>query len=312
MPDIQRMQMAESERTLVRPSAMTTWLASLRSLLTSVLRFARSSALGAAAVGLLTALAAVAIFADLLAPYDPLKLNFAFIRQPPSEDFYLGTDFIGRDLLSRIIFGSRITLMVAGTAIAAGGTLGFVWGVVTGYFGGRFDLISQRVLDVLMAFPTVILALLLLAAIGAGLDTVILAIAVVSVPNFTRVIRSVALSVREMSYVDAAHAMGVSPARIMARHVAPQCIAPLLVVVSAALGGAIFAEAALSFLGMGIPPPTPTWGNMLGGVLSDLYKPPWWLVIFPGVAITMTVLAFNLLGDALRDYLDPRLRGRLE
>ncbi|MDP6402855.1 MAG: ABC transporter permease [SAR202 cluster bacterium] len=304
--------MAESERTLVRPSAMTTWLASLRSLLTSVLRFARSSALGAAAVGLLTALAAVAIFADLLAPYDPLKLNFAFIRQPPSGDFYLGTDFIGRDLLSRIIFGSRITLMVAGTAIAAGGTLGFVWGVVTGYFGGRFDLISQRVLDVLMAFPTVILALLLLAAIGAGLDTVILAIAVVSVPNFTRVIRSVALSVREMSYVDAAHAMGVSPARIMARHVAPQCIAPLLVVVSAALGGAIFAEAALSFLGMGIPPPTPTWGNMLGGVLSDLYKPPWWLVIFPGVAITMTVLAFNLLGDALRDYLDPRLRGRLE
>ena len=304
--------MAEAKQALVLSSATTSLLAFGTSLVTSFVRFSRSSALGAMAVSLLIILVAVAVFAGQVAPYDPLKPDFDALQDPPSSNYYLGTDFIGRDLLSRIIFGSRITLLVAFTAIATGGTFGFVWGVVSGYLGGRFDLLSQRVLDVLMAFPTVILALLLLAAIGSGLDTVILAIAIVSVPNATRVIRSVALSVRETTYVDAARAIGVSPARIMARHVAPQCMAPFLVVASAGLGTAVFAEAALSFLGMGIPPPTATWGNMLGGVLSNLYKPPWWMVVFPGVAITITILAFNLLGDALRDYLDPRLRGRLE
>ena len=163
-----------------------------------------------------------------------------------------------------------------------------------------------------MAFPTVILALLVLASIGAGLTSVIIAIAISSVPNATRIIRSVSLSVSEMAYVDAARAIGANPIRIMFKHIAPQCIAPFMVIASAGLGVAIFAEAALSFLGMGIPPPTPTWGNMLGGVLANVFKPPYWLVIAPGVAITLTVLAFNLLGDSLRDYLDPRLRGRLE
>ncbi len=200
---------------------------------------------------------------------------------------------------------------MAFTSITAGTGLGFIWGVLTGYIGGKFDLISQRFLDILMSFPTVILALLLLAAIGAGLWTVILAIAVVSVPNSTRVMRSVVLSVKEMAFVEAARAIGASPIRVMFRHVAPQCIAPLLVVASIGLGVAVFAEAALSFLGLGIPPPTATWGNMLGGVLSNIFKPPWWLVIFPGVAITITILAFNLMGDALRDYLDPRLRGKI-
>ena len=163
-----------------------------------------------------------------------------------------------------------------------------------------------------IAFPTIILALLILAALGAGLVTIIAAIALIRIPSTARVIRSVALSVKEAQFVEAASAIGASELRIMFRHVAPQCLAPLLIVASAGLGSAIFTEAALSFLGMGVPPPTPTWGNMLGGVLNELFQPPWWLVIFPGVAITLTVLAFNLFGDALRDYLDPRLRGRLD
>ena len=163
-----------------------------------------------------------------------------------------------------------------------------------------------------IAFPTIILALLILAALGAGLFTIIAAIALIRIPSTARVIRSVALSVKETQFVEAASAIGASEFRVMFRHVAPQCFAPLLIVASAGLGSAIFTEAALSFLGMGVPPPTPTWGNMLGGVLNELFQPPWWLVIFPGVAITLTVLAFNLFGDALRDYLDPRLRGRLD
>ena len=253
-----------------------------------------------------------AIFANQIAPHDPEQAFFEVLKSPPSATYLLGNDYIGRDVLSRIIFGSRITLLVAIVSISVGSGFGFIWGVLTGYIGGKFDLLSQRLLDVLMAFPAVILALLLLAAIGAGLWTVIIAIAIVSIPNSTRIIRSVALSVNEMAYVEAARAIGASPKRVMILHIAPQCIAAAMVIASAGLGVAIFAEAALSFLGLGIPPPTPTWGNMLGGVLSNIFKPPWWLVIFPGVAITITILAFNLLGDALRDYLDPKLRGKLD
>ena len=163
-----------------------------------------------------------------------------------------------------------------------------------------------------MSFPTLILALLLLVAIGAGLTTVIIAIAITRIPGSTRVTRSVVLSIKETAYVEAARAIGVSPLRTMLRHVAPQCIAPLIVIATLNLGGAIFAESALSFLGLGIPPPAPSWGNMLGGVLAASFKPPWWLVVFPGLAITITIMAANLLGDALRDFLDPKLKKRLE
>jgi ABC-type dipeptide/oligopeptide/nickel transport system permease subunit len=251
-----------------------------------------------------------AIFAQQVAPYDPGKVHYGSLRSPPSAQHWAGTDLIARDVLSRIIFGTRITLLVAFISIFIGDMLGFTWGLVSGYLGGRVDLTSQRFLDILLSFPTVILALLLLAAIGPGLYTVIIAIAVVRVPISARVVRSVALTVKEMQYVEAAQAIGASSMRIVLRHVAPQCIAALLVISSAGLGVAIFTEAALSFLGMGIPPPTPTWGNMLGGVLSEIFAPSWWLVIFPGVAITITILAFNLFGDALRDYLDPKLRGQ--
>ena len=276
------------------------------------INFCRSSLLASVAIAILIGVIFMAVFADLITPHDPLKAYFTHLKQPPSTEFLMGTDHIGRDVLSRIILGSRITIYVAIMSIFFGNGIVFIWGVTTGFFGGKSDLFSQRILDILMAFPTVILALLVLASIGAGLTSVIIAIAISSVPNATRIIRSVSLSVSEMAYVDAARAIGANPIRIMFKHIAPQCIAPFMVIASAGLGVAIFAEAALSFLGMGIPPPTPTWGNMLGGVLANVFKPPYWLVIAPGVAITLPVLAFNLLGDSLRDYLDPRLRGRLE
>ncbi|MDP3064098.1 MAG: ABC transporter permease [Chloroflexota bacterium] len=229
----------------------------------------------------------------------------------PSLVHPLGTDLLGRDVLSRIIHGTRITLLVAFVAVVIGDGIGFTWGIVSGYVGGAVDTYSQRVLEVMMSIPTIILALLLLAVTGSGLLPIIVAIAVTRVPGATRVIRSSVLSVKEMPYVEAARAIGASPLRIMVRYVVPQCVAPLLVVFSVSLGGAVFTEAALSFLGLGIPPPHPSWGSMLSGIIAESFNPPWWLSVFPGVAITFTVLAFNLLGDALRDHLDPKLRGRL-
>ncbi len=278
----------------------------------NVSRFVRSSLLGSVAAVFLLFMALVALFAPLLAPEDPLKANYGALLESPSIEFPMGTDGLGRDTLSRVIAGTRLSLMVSVTAVVISNIIGFSWGVLSGYLGGRFDLFSQRMLDVLISFPSVILALLLLVALGAGVNTVIIAIAATGIAGTTRIIRSVALLVRESEYVLAARMIGASPARTMIRHVAPQCVAPLLVVASASLGGAIFTEAALSYLGLGVPPPDPSWGNMLGGILVASFKPPWWLVVFPGFAITLTILAFNLFGDALRDHLDPRLRGRLE
>jgi ABC-type dipeptide/oligopeptide/nickel transport system permease subunit len=186
-----------------------------------------------------------------------------------------------------------------------------LWGVTSGYIGGTYDILSQRLIEVLTSFPTLILALLLSVSLGPGLRTVIIAVAITQVPLATRITRSVVLSVKELAYVEAARCIGASPARIMWRQVAPQCLAPVLVIASLNLGAAIFAEAALSFLGVGIPPPTPSLGNMLGGVLAQSFKPPWWLATFPGITIALAVLAANLLGDALRDYLDPKLGKQL-
>ena len=275
-------------------------------------RFAQSSVLGAGAAIFLVLVALIAVFASFLAPTDPIAQNYSALLQTPSLDFPMGTDSLGRDTLSRVILGTQLSLIIAVSAVVLSKVIGFTWGILSGYIGGRFDLLSQRLLDVLIAFPSVILALLLLVALGAGVNTVIIAIAATGIAGTTRIIRSVALLIRESEYVLAAHMIGASPLRIMVRHVTPQCIAPLLVVASASLGGAIFTEAALSYLGLGVPPPNPSWGNMLGGILVASFKPPWWLVVFPGFAITLTILAFNLFGDALRDHLDPKLRGRLE
>ncbi|MEZ4863213.1 MAG: ABC transporter permease [Caldilineaceae bacterium] len=278
----------------------------------ALLRFIRSSPVGAVGALIWVLLIVMAIFAPNLAPYDPQEADYGAIRQAPTALHLLGADDLGRDILSRIIFGARITLFVSISSVLVGDLLGFLWGVASGYIGGRFDLYSQRVLDVLMSFPALILALLLLVAVGAGLTTVIVAIAVTRIPGATRVIRSVVLSVKENAYVEAARAVGVKRWSVMLRHVAPQCIAPLIVIATLNLGGAIFAEAALSFLGLGIPPPAPSWGNMLGGVLAASFKPSWWLVVFPGLAITIAIMSANLLGDALRDFLDPKLRQRLD
>jgi len=274
----------------------------------AVARFFRSSPLGGVCALLLLLLASVAVLADRLAPYNPLTANYGVIRDPPLARHVLGTDHLGRDVLSRIIFGARVTLLVAISSVLLGDTIGFIWGVASGYLGGRADLISQRVLDVLMSLPSLILALLLMAGLGAGLTTVIVAIAVTRVPLSSRVVRSMVLSVKELAYVEAARVLGASEARVMARHVAPQCVAPFLIITTGHLGAAIFIEAALSFVGVGVPPPTPSWGNMLGGVLAEAFKPPWWMVVFPGVAITVTILAVNLFGDARRDFLDPKLK----
>jgi peptide/nickel transport system permease protein len=273
--------------------------------------FARTSPIGAVSAIFLIFLFIIAIFANQVAPYHPLEADFRALRQPPSATHWLGTDNLGRDVLSRLIHGARISLSIAVISTVISKIIGMAWGVLTGYVGKSFDLVSQRVIDVLLAFPGIILAMLLLAALGGGFGTVIFAITLLSIAGTVRVIRSVVLSVKEMAFVEAASATGVPSWRIMANHVAPQCVAPLLVLTSASLGGAIFAEAALSFLGLGIPQPMPSWGNMLGGILADQFRPRWWLVIFPGLAITLTILAFNLVGDALRDHLDPKLRGRI-
>lgn len=283
----------------------------LRQALNEVGRFVRSSPMGAVSLVAWIGLIGVAIFAPAIAPYDPIEADFAAVRSAPSATHLLGTDNLGRDVLSRIIFGTRITLIVSISSVLIGDLLGFVWGLVSGYLGGRFDLISQRVVDVLMSFPALILALLLLAALGAGLTTVIIAIAVTRIPTSTRVTRSVVISTKQNAYVESAQMIGASMWRIMLRHIAPQCIGPLLVVATLHLGAAIFAESALSFLGMGIPPPAPSWGNMLGGVLAASFRPPWWLVVYPGLAITLAIMAANLMGDALRDFLDPKLKKRL-
>jgi len=274
--------------------------------------FWRTSPLGGIAAIILLLLFLMAVFSKFIAPEDPLTTFPEFFRKGPSWERIFGSDHLGRDILSRVMVGTRTSFVVAFSAVFLSKVIGFSWGVSSGYFGKKFDLISQRFLDILMAFPGVILAMLLLVGVGSGLVTVIIAISLTGIAGTTRVIRSVTLSVREMQYVDAARALGASDMRIMAKHIAPQCVAALMVVASVSLGGAIFSEAALGFLGMGVPPPSPSLGNMLGGVLGDAYKPPWWMVIYPGLAITLVVLAFNLFGDGLRDHLDPRLRGKLD
>ncbi len=286
-------------RTASLPRDGNTGLATMR-------RFWRSAPLGAIAAIALACVGLIAIFAPQLAPYSPLETDYLATQAPPSAAHLLGSDHLGRDVLSRIIFGTRVTLAVSMASVVLGVSLGMIWGIASGYSGQRFDMISQRLVEVLMSFPTLILAMLLMVSLGAGLTTVVIAIGISQVPLATRITRSVVLSTKETSYVEAARCIGASPGRIMTQHIALQCVAPLLVIATVNLGAAIFAEASLSFLGVGVPPPTPSWGNMLGGVLAQSFDPPWWLVVFPGLAIAATIMAANLFGDGLRDFMDPR------
>jgi ABC-type dipeptide/oligopeptide/nickel transport system permease subunit len=271
--------------------------------------FARRNPLSALWGGVALAILVMALAAPLIAPHNPLKANFRRMTKPPDTTSYFGTDQIGRDNLSRVIYGSRSSLLVAILAVVLGTTTGSLWGLASGYIGGRFDIVSQRIIEFLQSFPDLILAMAISMALGAGTWTVIVAIAITRIPFGGRVIRSVTLALKEIAYVEAARGIGASPLRIMGLHILPQCVAPYLILATTHLGVAIIIEASLGFLGVGIPPPTPTWGNMLADSLNSGLIPPWWLVVFPGLAITITVLAFNLFGDGIRDTLDPRLRG---
>ncbi len=302
--------MAENPSVLVTaPETVTTVTGYTVGVLRGLRRFAGKQPVGTASGVVLAVIILVAVASPWIAPYNPIEGHFTAINDPPDSEYLLGTDRVGRDVLSRVVYGARISLLVAFVAVLVGDTLGAMWGIASGYLGGKFDIYSQRIIELLLAFPTLILAMVLLLGLGAGVFTVLLAIAITRIPLSVRVIRSVSLSVKENSYVEAARAIGASDVRIMGLHIAPQCLAPWLVLVTAQLGGVIVLEASLGFLGVGVPAPTATWGNMLGGAVAATLKPEWWLVIFPGLAITVTVLAFNLFGDSIRDALDPRLRG---
>ena len=252
----------------------------------------------------------MAVVGPYVAPHDPLELAVAGKFTNPSwSENLLGGDQFGRDVLSRILHGAWRSLVVGVIASVAGTLIGAVMGLTSGYYGGRIDAIVQRFVDILMAFPVIILALALLTALDRSLTTLIFAIAVPFVPYGARVVRASALVLKETQYVEAARAIGASDVRIILKHVAPGCFAPYVVVATGLVGVAIITESALGFLGLGIPPPTPTWGEMLSNALTNLLFAPY-LAVTPGIFITLAVFSFSVLGDSLRDVLDPRLRGR--
>jgi peptide/nickel transport system permease protein len=278
--------------------------------LSGVLTFCGRKPLGAAGAVMLLLLGLVALLAPIIAPYDPYELHPQHLYAPPSRDFPLGTDQVGRDVLSRLCYGARISLFVGFVSVGIGITVGALLGLVSAYLRGRFDLVVQRVVDALMGFPAIILALAIMAMLGASLINVILALVIVLAPSAVRTMRAQALAVREMDYIVAAKALGCGHARILFRHLVPNCLGVLIVLATISLGYAIITEASLSFLGVGVPPDVPTWGGMLAKAGSGYVEAGPWLAIFPGLALTLAVFGFNLLGDALRDVLDPRLRGR--
>ncbi|MER3461392.1 MAG: ABC transporter permease [candidate division GAL15 bacterium] len=271
-------------------------------------RFARRYPLAVASATFLLLLALAALLAPWIAPYDPLATDYLAMFSPPSAKHWLGTDSFGRDILSRLIFGARTALLVGLASSAVGATVGAVVGVASPYFGGVTDLVIQRITDILVSFPLIVLAMAMIAILGSGTTNLVVAIALSFAPRAELVVRSSALQVRQTTYVEAARAVGASPWRIILRHMLPNVLAPYLVMLTAFLGQAILLEASLSFLGLGVAEPTPAWGLMLSGAAVDFVQKAPWMAIFPGLAITVTVLAFNVLGDALRDALDPKLR----
>jgi peptide/nickel transport system permease protein len=278
-----------------------------------VVQFARTQPLGAAGLVFIVILFIAGLFAHWVAPYDPLDLDYSAMLAPPSWDHWMGTDAFGRDVFSRIIYGARTALAVGFLASLLGSGFGAVIGVVSAYFGGRVDMLIQRFMDILLSFPLIVLALTVVAVLGrfpvGGLDlNLIVAIAIPMTPKVARVVRSSALAIRELPYVDAARAAGYGHTRIIFRHIAPNVVAPFLIMFTAFIAQAILLEASLSFLGLGVTEPTAAWGLMLSGTSQEFYSQAPWMIIFPGVAISFAVFAFNLFGDSLRDYLDPRLK----
>ncbi len=276
--------------------------------LDAVRQFVRERPLGTFGAVFIALMALVAALAPVLATHDPLANDYGAMLAPPGAQHWLGTDAHGRDVFSRILYGSRTALLVGLGASSLGATLGAVIGVASAYFGGRLDLILQRIMDVFLSLPLIILALAVVVILGTGAQNVILAIMVPMIPRCALVVRSSALSIREMPYVDAARAAGYSHLRIIFRHMLPNVLAPYLIMLTAFLGQAILLEASLSFLGLGVQEPTAAWGLMLRGAAVEFAETAPWMAIFPGLAISLAVFAFNLFGDSLRDALDPRLR----
>ena len=281
-----------------------------RSPLARVLGFIRHQPLGTIGLLLVVIVAVAGLGANWVAPYDPTSNDFAAMIQAPSWAHWLGTDQFGRDILSRIIFGARTALIVGLSASIIGGFSGLVLGVASAYFGGRIDLAIQRVLDIVIAFPLIIMALVMVAIFGTGVRNVIIALTIPLIPRCARVVRSNALAIREVPYVDAARACGFGHMRIILRHMVPNVVAPFLIMLTAFVGQAILAEASLSYLGLGVQEPVPDWGLMLQGGAEEYAVTAPWIAIFPGLAIMLSVYGINIFGDALRDVLDPKLRDR--
>ena len=271
---------------------------------------ARKNPLGTFGAAVVIIMVVLAAFAEPLTSFDPEANSFETMLVPPGVDHWLGTDQMGRDIWTRIVYGARTALLVGFTAAFVGAIVGLVLGVGSAYFGGTVDLVFQRVMDVFMAFPLIIMALAVVAIFGTGTQNVIIAITIPFIPRCARVVRSNALAIREIPYVDAARAMGFTHARIILRHMVPNVMAPFLIMLTAFLGQAILLEASLSYLGLGVQEPTPAWGLMLQGGAEEYVESAPWVAVFPGLAITIAVFGFNLFGDAVRDTLDPRLRSQ--
>jgi peptide/nickel transport system permease protein len=278
-----------------------------------VLQFILHQPLGAGGLVFIVIMALAAIFAPWVTPYDPLTVDYGSMLAAPSWQHWMGTDSFGRDMLTRVIYGARTALAVGFLASFVGSTAGAVIGVVSAYFGGKIDMIIQGFMDILLSFPIIVLALTVVAMLGQnivfGVDiNLIIAISIPMVPRVGRVVRASALAIRELPYIDAARAAGFTNTRIIFRHMVPNVVAPYLIMLTAYVAQAILSEASLSFLGLGVTEPTASWGLMLSGAAADFYQQAPWMIIFPGLAISLAVFAFNLFGDSLRDWLDPKIK----
>lgn len=278
-------------------------------MLTSLRRFVTRKPLGAAGLFVIVLLVVIAIFADQLERKDPNALSTPDLLKAPGADAWFGTDQLGRDLYSRVIAGSRVAVMVGFVSVGLATLAGTAIGLVSGFYGGKVDLIIQRIVDAIIAFPALVLGLAVVTAIGPSVRNIIIAIAFVSTPGFSRVVRASVLTVKQNAYVEAATSLGATGPQILVKHILPNVTAPIIVVATGSVGTAILAESGLSFLGLGPPPPNATWGSMIAIDARHYITTAWWLAVVPGVAISLTVLGCNLLGDAMRDVLDPRLRG---
>lgn len=276
-----------------------------RSALLTALNRNRLSWIG---IAMLAAIFAIAIFAPLLSPHDPLQQNILHRLEPPSAEFWLGTDSYGRDVLSRLFHGARISLTIGFLSVLIAMVVGSTLGVLAGYIGGLFDQVVMGIVDVMLSFPTLLLGLMVAAMLGASLENLIIAIAITETAPFVRVARAPTIAMKRQDFVEAGRALGFSPLRIMGVHIVPNILSDIVVVASLWMASAIRTEASLSFIGLGVSPPTATWGGMIREGFENILS-AWWLVVFPSLAILLTVLALNILGDALRDAIDPKLRG---